>query len=108
MKLRKANIVLLAAGVLAVWLGYHAFARYRVSRNFDRVSTGASKAEVVRALGTPWKVTKCGQLFGNPDQPGCAEEYLYKTLFAPLVPNYYSISFDSSGHVVDKYFYSSP
>jgi hypothetical protein len=103
------KIYLAVGGLLAIWSLYHLVNGYRVNWNFDRVPIGASKAEVVRLLGTPWKIDKCGELFGGgPPNPACAEEYLYRTLFAPLVPNYYSISFDSSGRVMEKYFYSSP
>lgn len=110
MKFSKTQKIYLAVGgLLTLWALYHFVSGYRVNWNFDRVPIGASKAEVVRLLGTPWKVDKCGELFGGgPPNPACAEEYLYKTPFAPLVPNYYSISFDSSGRVMEKYFYSSP
>jgi hypothetical protein len=109
-RLHKSHRLYLAAGgLLAVWSLCYFVNGYRVNWNFDRVPNGASKAEVVRLLGTPWKVDKCGELFsGGSPNPACAEEYLYKTPFAPWVPNYYSISFDSSGRVMEKYFYSSP
>ena len=74
------RLYLAAGGLLAVWSLYHFVNGYRVNWNFDRVPIGASKAEVVRLLGTPWKVDKCGELFsGGPPNPACAEEYLYKT-----------------------------
>jgi hypothetical protein len=83
-KFTKSHKIYLAVGVLlAVWSLYHFVNGYRVNWNFDRVPIGASKAEVVRLLGKPWKVDKCGELFGGgPPNLACAEEYLYKTLFA--------------------------
>jgi hypothetical protein len=39
--------------------------------------------------------------------PNCTE-YIYRNSFAPLIPEYYSVRFDTSGHVVEKYVYSSP
>jgi hypothetical protein len=105
----KARKLLLAvAGVLILAFLVHIVQGYNVISRFERVPIGASKFEVVRLLGRPWKMDKCGERFGNPNQPGCAEEYLYRHPLAPLVPNYYSISFDASGHVLDKFVYSSP
>lgn len=65
-----------------------------------------SQAEVVRLLGTPSWIEPCGLSFGTP-KPDCTE-FIYRNSFAPLVPEYHSVSFDQSGHVVETYIYSSP
>ncbi len=106
----KISKLLLATSVILIICCACSFVwnEYRAQRNFDRVLIGASRTDVVRLLGKPWKVDKCGERFGNPNQPGCADEYLYKHPFAPLVPEYHSVSFDFSGHVKDTYIYSSP
>jgi hypothetical protein len=70
------------------------------------VNVGASNEQVLRLLGAPSWVETCGKSFGTP-KPNCTE-YIYRDSFAPLLPLYYSVSFDTSGRVVDKYVYSSP
>jgi len=67
---------------------------------------GSSNQEVINLLGRPSWVEPCGKSFGTA-RPNCTE-YIYRNSFAPLVPEYYSVSFDTSGHVIDKYVYSSP
>jgi len=51
-------------------------------------------------------VEPCGKSFGEA-KPNCTE-YIYRNSFAPFVPEYYSVSFDPKGQVVEKYVYSSP
>ena len=100
---------LLALGVveaIAVMLGWGFYRNSRISSRYDAVSVGASDQQVVRLLGTPSWVEPCGKSFGTP-KPNCTE-YIYRNSFAPLLPEYYSVSFDTSGHVVHKYVYSSP
>ena len=63
----------------------------------------------MRLLGKPKRVEKCGEPFGNPGgKPGCAEDYLYPSPYAPLIPEYWSVSFGIAGRVVDEYNYVSP
>lgn len=78
----------------------------RLHSQFRAIQHGMSQAEVVRLLGTPSWSEPCGKTFGDP-RPNCTE-FLYKNSFAPLVPEYHSVSFDPSGHVVETYIYSSP
>jgi hypothetical protein len=93
-------------GVAATMLGWGFLRNSRIGGQFERVNVGASKEEVVRLLGTPSWIEPCGKSFGTP-RPNCTE-YIYRNSFAPLMPEYYSISFDTSGHVIDTYVYSSP
>jgi hypothetical protein len=73
------------------------------------VKAGDSEEQVVRLLGKPNRIEKCGESFGNPGGPvGCVEDYLYSSPFAPLVPEYWAVSFDSRKHVVGKEHYLSP
>jgi hypothetical protein len=87
-------------------LGWGFYRNSRISTRYEGVSIGASDGQVLRILGTPSWVEPCGKSFGTP-KANCTE-YIYRNSFAPLVPEYYSVSFDTSGHVVDKYVYSSP
>lgn len=101
----KAALLALAVAT-AVMLGWGFYRNFRISNRHEAVRVGASDQQVVRLLGTPSWVEPCGKSFGTP-KPNCTE-YIYRNSFAPLVPEYYSVSFDPSGHVVDKYVYSSP
>lgn len=73
---------------------------------FRAIQPRMSQAEVVRLLGTPSWIEPCGQSFGAR-KPNCTK-FIYRNSFAPLVPEYHSVSLDQSGHVVDTYIYSSP
>ena len=77
-----------------------------VARRFAAVHIGASELDVKRALGRPSWVEPCGKSFGEP-KPHCTE-YIYRNSFAPLIPEYYSVSLDDTGHVLDTYVYESP
>jgi hypothetical protein len=106
MRHKAALLALAVVGAIAVMLGWGSWRNSRISSRYEAVSVGASDQQVVRLLGTPSWVEPCGKSFGAP-KPNCTE-YIYRNSFAPLLPEYYSISFDTSGHVVDKDVYSSP
>jgi hypothetical protein len=106
MRHKAALLALAFVGAIAVMLGWGFYRNSRISSRYDAVSVGASDQQVVRLLGTPSWVEPCGKSFGTP-KPNCTE-YIYRNSFAPLLPEYYSVSFDTSGHVVDKHVYSSP
>ena len=104
---KKASVLLLGAvGAIAVTLGWCFYRNSRITAGYERVSVGASNEQVLRLLGAPSWVEACGKSFGTP-KPNCTE-YIYRDSFAPLLPVYYSVSFDTSGRVADKYVYSSP
>jgi hypothetical protein len=56
-----------------------------LARNFQKVSVGATREDVVRLLGKPKYETPCGEFMG-PQNPkhfeGCAKEYVYASPFA--------------------------
>ena len=93
-------------GLIAVLIAWGFYRNSSISSRFDGVSVGASNEQVMRLLGRPSWIEPCGKSFGR-QKPNCTE-YIYRNSFAPLVPEYYSISLDTSGHVVDKYVYESP
>jgi hypothetical protein len=110
MKLRKRLTVIAAAGIaILMWGGWKVVRANVLSRNFERVKIGDSRERVVQLLGRPRSIEKCGEPFGNPGGvQGCKEDYLYASPYAPLIPEYWSVSFDNSGRVVDKVQYDSP
>src|ERR1700730_17392381 len=106
MKKKAAVLLLACGGVIAVSLGWCFDRNSRITAGYESVNVGASSEQVLRLLGAPSWVETCGKSFGQP-KPNCTE-YIYRDSFAPLLPVYYSVSFDPSGRVVDKYVYSSP
>lgn len=103
----KAVLLTLAVlGAIAAMFGWGFYRNSRITAHYESVSVGASEEQVQRILGTPSWVEPCGKSFGRP-KPNCTE-YIYRNSFAPLIPEYYSVSFDTSGHVIDKDVYSSP
>lgn len=106
MRHKAALLALAFVAMTAVMLGWAFYRNSRIGTCYERVSVGASDQQVLRLLGTPSWIEPCGKSFGTP-KPNCSE-YIYRNSFAPLVPEYYSVSFDTSGHVVDKYVYESP
>lgn len=101
-----ALLVRAVVALLAVMLGWAFYRNSQIAARFERVTIGTSNQDVVSLLGRPSWVEACGKSFGTP-KPNCTE-YIYRNSFAPLVPEYHSVSFDTSGHVIDKDVYSSP
>jgi hypothetical protein len=99
-------ILIILVGLLASFVGWGFYRNLTISRRFEGVSIGASDAQVRLLLGRPSWIEPCGKSFGKPKANYA--EYIYRNCFAPLLPEYYSVSFDTSGHVVDKYIYESP
>ena len=106
MRHKAAFLSLVFVGLVTVMLGWGFYRNSRITGRYEAVGVGTSKEQVLRLLGTPSWVEPCGKSFGTPT-PNCTE-YIYRNSFAPLVPEYYSVSFDTSGHVIEKYVYSSP
>jgi len=103
----KTGLAALAIVVaIAVLLGWAVYRNSRIAARYEGVSVGASDQQVQRLLGTPSWIEPCGKSFGSR-KANCTE-YIYRNSFAPLVPEYYSVSFDQSGHVIDKFVYESP
>ena len=104
---RKIGVgLMVAAGLVALSVGWGFYRNSTINRRFVGVTVGATDAQVRHLLGRPSWIEPCGASFGTP-KPNCTE-YLYRNSFAPLVPEYYSVSFDATSHVIDKYVYESP
>ena len=78
----------------------------RLNGTFSSVRVGATQNEVIQAMGRPSWIEPCGKSFGEP-KPHCTE-FIYRNSFAPFVPEYWSVSFDTGGSVVGTYVYESP
>jgi hypothetical protein len=102
----KTAFSLLALMVVLSAAGWGVYRNSRINRMFNSVRVKASEQQVVQILGKPSWVEPCGKSFG-PQLPNC-REYIYRDSFAPLVPQYWSVRFDSSGHVLDTDVYQSP
>ncbi len=78
-----------------------AYLRFReVQRHFHHVAAGSSRAEVERLLGTPNNhAGQCGDIV--PVRKGCVTEYVYSHPLAPLVPDYYIVTFSKEDIVIE-------
>ena len=96
--------VLLALAVRTIY----AFARFsKVEQHFASVHYGDTLASVVRGMGKPnYHLGRCGVIH-VPDKR-CAVEYVYSHPLAPLVPEYYIVSFSSDGSVIEADRWDSP
>jgi hypothetical protein len=80
-------------------------------KGFDQIATGRTEQEVLKRLGPPKRVKKCGEFFGPLRKEvleNYSREYFYASPFAPRLPQYYDLRFDASSRVRSKTPYSSP
>ena len=85
-----------------------AYREKKLARTFKEMQLGAGENEARTRLGSPWKVGACGQVFWGSFPPGCREEYIYASPYAPVIPRYWVFRFDEKGRLIDKYQYQSP
>jgi hypothetical protein len=74
---------------LLAWIVIH---HLLLKSGFAGIAHGASRAEVVRALGEPNSVSECGKWGGNPPA-GCVQEFAYLSILA--FPEVWVVSFDA-------------
>jgi hypothetical protein len=90
-----------------IFLGWALCRDNSLASGFEKIGDGATRQDVVRLMGKPKKVEKCGEFFGpipKSEMEGCVTEYLY----AAPVAQYYVVRFDKNGHVISKDPLSSP
>ena len=81
----------------------------RQGSQFNNVSIGMSKPEVIGFLGAPKFEEPCGTHFGVPyGVADCSGELIYGSAAAPVIPVYWTIFFDRNDRVTGKYLYQSP
>ena len=95
--------VAILGGVLLLFLGLRTAVSFRrfvgVERHFGSIHNGESRLSVIRRLGTPnYHTGKCVAI--GPSPPTCAIEYVYSHPFAPLLPDYYVVSFSADDQVI--------
>jgi hypothetical protein len=95
----------------AMWLAWAFVRDKQLEKGFDQIATGTTEQEVLKKLGPPKRVEKCGEFFGpipKEQLEGCTREYFYASPFAPLNPQYYVVRFDANNRVRSTTPYSSP
>lgn len=95
----------------AIWLAWAILRHRQLEKDFDVITAGATEREVVKSLGRPKRVEKCGEFFGplpKEELDNCSKEYFYASPFAPLVPEYFVLRFDVNNRVTSKSPYTSP
>jgi hypothetical protein len=99
----------LVAAALVLWAIADIARASRIPKHFEQIAIGDSRDRVLELMGKPKTIEKCGEPFGGKtSNPGCKEDYLFASPFAPFVPEYWSVSLDDSGRVINKYHYVSP
>jgi hypothetical protein len=111
--MRRTLIIVPVGVVLAglCWMAWGICKDKQLDSGFSKVRRGDSESEVVRLLGHPKRVERCGDFMGpleKQNAESCAREYLYASSFSPLVPQYYIVRFDAQGRVSSTAPYSSP
>jgi len=104
-------LILVLALAPFIFVGWAVWRDNRLAKGFDKVEDGATRQDVVRLMGKPKKVEKCGHFFGPIPQSEvsvCADEYFYAATFAPWTPQYFIVRFDGGGRVISKVPLSSP
>jgi hypothetical protein len=104
MKLR-TTVILLVVGLPAVLLASLVIRDLQLKSEFGYLKLGASRADVVQALGEPHAVVRCGQFGGNPP-PDCVKEFSYLSILS--FTDVWIVSFDANDAVVRKLRYRSP
>ena len=102
--LRFAGVVLLALAARTVVV----FARYsKVEKQFASVQIGEPRDSVIAKMGKPnYHAGGCGVIH-FPDK-ACAVEYVYSHPSAPIIPEYYIVSFSSDDRVIEADEWDSP
>jgi hypothetical protein len=103
MKMSKA-ITVSTVGFFAALVISPVVYHLKLKSDFSRIERGESQADVKQTLGEPHDIVKCGSFGGYP--AGCDKQFSY--LSAITFWDVWTVSFDSSGHVVGKDRYRSP
>lgn len=81
----------------------------KVEQEFESIQQGQSRASVTWKFGKPnYYAGKCGRMVEVPVDKTCAVEYVYSHPFAPLLPDYYVVSFSADDRVIQADHLMSP
>jgi hypothetical protein len=108
---RRTRVLLISVGCIVFVLAVRtvvAFARYsKVERGFASVHVGKSRDVVITKIGKPnYHAGKCGVI--HFPYKNCALEYVYAHPFAPIIPDYYIVSFSPDERVIEAEQWNSP
>ena len=108
---RKARVTLILSFTVSALLATKAavaFSRYaKAQRSFPSIQIGDSRASVIGKMGRPnYYLGQCGVI--HVPGKGCATEFVYSHPFAPLVPEYYIVSFSQDDKVIEADVWDSP
>jgi hypothetical protein len=108
---RRTRIVLVIGAAILLALALktvYAFMRFsHVEQQFPSVQIGDSRSSVIAKMGKPnYHSGACGVIH-VPDK-SCATECVYSHPFAPLVPEYYIVSFSLDDRVIEADPWDSP
>ena len=108
---RKARIAGVIATAVLIALALRvvlAFERFsNVQRTFASIQVGDSRQSVIATLHNPnYHAGHCGVI--HVPLKNCALEYVYSHPFAPLLPDYYIVSFSPDDRVIDAEHWTSP
>jgi hypothetical protein len=78
-----------------------------LERSFRSLQINDTRRTVMDQMGKPWKDDGCGEFLGGT-MADCTEEFVYAHPFAPYVPEYWIVSFDSKSRAINMYYTTSP
>jgi len=95
--------------LVAVLFAFNISARVRkLNGVYQFATTGTSISDVTTRLGSPWRETVCGVIFGGTEPQGCDRELIYAHPFPSVVPRYWAFRYDRNAKLIDKYEYVLP
>jgi hypothetical protein len=108
---KKSRVALIICASIALIVAFKVFVSFRqfsrVQREFQLIMQGESRASVRARFGMPnYYAGECGRV-GAADK-ACKTEFIYSHPFAPILPEYYVVSFSSDGRVIDTEHWVSP
>jgi len=105
-RIRMFTILGCAALVISLVL-WPVFRVRHLSAAFNVVKESDNKRIVLQRMGNPWKSEECGKYLGGYPA-GCVEEFIYAHPYAPYVPEYWVIYFNSNNQVISNVHMISP
>jgi outer membrane protein assembly factor BamE (lipoprotein component of BamABCDE complex) len=109
-KKRKAFAILISSALFtsAARFSYSYLQFHAVGSRFHRVKIGETRQQVRNILGKPnYHDGPCNDDILAPPK-GCEWEYVYSFPLAPLVPEYYVVSFSKEDRVIRAVHTTSP
>ena len=95
--------------LLAASFAFYISARVRKLKvAYQSAATGTAMSDITTQLGTPWRDTACGVVFGGTEPQGCDRELLFAHPFPSIIPTYWAFQYDHNGKLIDKYEYVLP